>query len=168
LDFRTIFETESEYVWRSLRRLGVRDADLDDVTHDVFVVVFRQLATYDPSRPLRPWLFGIAAKLAANYRRRARPESVPPESFDRMADRARGADEQIESNQAVALVNETLDALEMDKRAVFVMHEIDGHTVPEISEALDIPLNTAYSRLRLAREEFATALQRVRLRRGER
>ena len=70
IDLRTIFETELDYVWRSLRRLGVRERDVDDVTHDAFIVVYRTLDQYDPSRPLRPWLFGIASRHAANSCRR--------------------------------------------------------------------------------------------------
>lgn len=168
LDFREVFETESDYVWRSLHRLGVRERDLPDVTHDVFVVVYRHLSDYDPARPLRPWLFGIAARLAANYRRRQHATSVAPETLEDVADQGTPADERLASRQALAQVGRALDELDPDRRAVFVMHDLDGHAMPEIAAALGVPLNTAYSRLRLGREQFSAALRRARLQRGER
>ena len=71
-DFRSIFDHEFSYVWTSLRRLGVPPRDLEDITHDVFVEVFRNLDRYDPTRPLRPWLFAFAFRFASDYRRLAR------------------------------------------------------------------------------------------------
>ena len=167
LDFRTIFETEFEYVWHSLRRLGVRERDVDDVTHDAFIVVYRTLDQYDPGRPLRPWLFGIASRFAANYRRRAHHRGDVMEHTAEVADQARGADETLASRQATDLVQAALDALDDDRRNVFVLHELDGTSVPDIAAALSIPLNTAYSRLRLAREHFSAAVRRLRAARGE-
>ena len=70
--FRTLFQTHFSYVFHTLRRLGVAARDLPDVTHDVFVTAYRRFCEYDPSRPLRPWLFGIALRLAADHRRLAR------------------------------------------------------------------------------------------------
>ncbi|HZF52706.1 MAG TPA: RNA polymerase sigma factor [Polyangiaceae bacterium] len=168
-DFRALFEAEFSYVSHTLRRLGVREADLEDVAHDVFITVHRLLPEYDPARPLRPWLFGIAFRVASDYRRLARharevPEGPRPEPVDG----APPADEQLVAEQARRLVLEALDELELDRRAVLVLHDIDGHTMPEIAQALGIPLNTAYSRLRLSREELKAAVRRARLRRGER
>ena len=168
LDFRTIFETEFEYVWHSLRRLGVRERDVDDVTHDAFIVVYRSLDQYDLGRPLRPWLFGIASRHAANYRRRAHHRGDVMEHTAEVADQARGADEALASRQATDLVLAALDTLDDDRRSVFVLHELDGTSVPDIAAALSIPLNTAYSRLRLARADFSAAVRRLRAARGER
>lgn len=70
--FRAIFDVELGYVWKTLRRLGVHERDREDVANEVFMVVHRQLATFDTSRPLRPWLFGIAFRRALDYRRLAR------------------------------------------------------------------------------------------------
>ncbi|MEZ4394673.1 MAG: sigma-70 family RNA polymerase sigma factor [Polyangiales bacterium] len=168
LDFRTIFEMEFDYVWRSLRRLGVRERDVDDLAHDTFLVVYRTLDQYDPSRPLRPWLFGIASRHAANYRRRAQHRGDVMEHASEVVDPARGADEALASRQTLDLVQEALDALDDDRRSVFVLHELDGASMPDIAAALSIPLNTAYSRLRLAREHFSAAVRRLRAARGER
>src|SRR4051794_14126850 len=70
--FRALFEREGSYVWNSLKRLGVQDRDLEDLSHEVFITVHRRLADYDPARPLRPWLFGICLRTAMRYRELAR------------------------------------------------------------------------------------------------
>lgn len=167
--FRALFEAEFAYVLNTLRRLGVRESDLEDVTHDVFIIVHRLLPEYDPERPLRPWLFGVAFRVASDYRRLARHmREVPEEPMDEPADPSLPADEQIASAQARRLVINALDELELDRRAVLVLHDIDGQAMPQIAEALGIPLNTAYSRLRLGREQFRAAVNRAKLRGGER
>jgi len=166
--FREIFEQESSYVYNTLRRLGVREADLPDLTHDVFVVLYRGLDDYDASLPARPWLFAAAFRVASDHRRRARVQREVLAVDDLKAvDEAPPVDQQIAAHQDRALVIAALDDLDLDKRAVFVMHDLDGHTIPEISRVLSIPLNTAYSRLRLAREQFRESVQRLRRRRGE-
>lgn len=166
--FRDVFETEFSYVHHTLCRLGVRQRDLEDLTHDVFVAVHRGLPEYDPTRPLRPWLFGIAFRVASDYRRRARyAREIPGEPRAEPVDGAPPADEQLASEQTRRLVLEALDDVELDRRAVLILHDIDGRAMPEIAQALSIPLNTGYSRLRLAREQFKAAVHRLRLRRGE-
>jgi RNA polymerase sigma-70 factor (ECF subfamily) len=165
VDFRSVFENEFTYVWCSLKRLGVPEKDLKDQTQDVFLTVHNILGDYDPARPLRPWLFGIAYRFAARYRSLARhrrevlSDDVPETPFDQG-----GADEALILRERQRLVLEAIEAIDLGKRAVFVMAEIDGHAMPEIAAALGVPLNTAYSRLRLAREEFAAAIKRLRAR----
>jgi RNA polymerase sigma-70 factor (ECF subfamily) len=166
--FREVFEMETSYVYHTLRRLGVRERDLEDLTHEVFVVVHRCLSEYDPRRALRPWLFGIAFRVASDHRRLAHHRrEVEGEPDEEPVDGAPLADEAIEKEQDRRLCLEALDDLGLDRRAVLVLHDIDGQPVPEIARALSIPLNTAYSRLRLAREQLKEAVRRLRLRRGE-
>ena len=164
-EFRAIFDTECGYVWKTLRRLGVQERDLEDLAHDVFVVVYKRLDTYDPTRPLKPWLFGISFRVASDYRRlaRHRRERITEDAAE-TEDDSPGADDRLESEQSRRLVLEGLESLDLDRRAVFVMHELDGHPIPAIAAALGIPVNTAYSRLRLAREQFAAAVKRIQLR----
>jgi RNA polymerase sigma-70 factor, ECF subfamily len=166
--FRALFEAEFSYVFNSLCRLGVRAADLEDLTHEVFVAVHGALHGYDPARPLRPWLFGIAFRIASDYRREARfaREELRGEAAD-IADAAPPADERLAAEEARRIVIEALDAVDLRRRAVLVLHDVDGCPVPEIAHALSIPLNTAYSRLRLGRAELKAAVKRARLRRGE-
>jgi RNA polymerase sigma-70 factor (ECF subfamily) len=160
-DFRTIYEAYFTYVWHSLRRIGVPHTDLEDLCHDVFVAFYRGLESYDRSRPLKPWLFGIAFRVASDHRRRARHRFEVPQVGD-YADHAPAADDRVAERQAHDLVERALGALDADKRAVFILHEIDGQSMPEIATVIAAPLNTLYSRLRLARAEFADAVRRLR------
>jgi RNA polymerase sigma-70 factor (ECF subfamily) len=166
-DFADLFEREFDYVWFTLRRFGVSTRDLEDVTHDVFIQVYKHLDRFDPRRPLRPWLFGFAYRIASDYRNLARHRIETLEERVEMADPSPSAVDQMAASEALELARGALDMLDLDRRAVFLLHEVEGHPIPEISEALQIPLNTAYSRLRLARDEFAKIVQRLRLRRGE-
>src|SRR5262249_28321199 len=160
--FRDLFETESSYVWTTLKRLGVKDADLEDMVHECFLAVHRLLGQFDPRRPVRPWLFGIAFREAANYRRRAQHRyEVAAEA--EAVDETPSVDEHVAAKEARSLLLRGLQTLDLDRRAVLVMHDIDGATMPEIAQTLAIPLNTAYSRLRLARADLGAAVRRLRL-----
>lgn len=164
--FRATYQTEFVYVWHSLRRLGVREADLEDLAHDVFVIFYRTLERFDRNRATRPWLYGIAFRVASDYRRKASfRREVPVEDRDPPARTPLPPDE-LEARERRALVMQGLDALSMEQRAVFVMVELQEHSVVDVAEALSIKENTAYSRLRLARRKFAAAVRRVDARRG--
>jgi RNA polymerase sigma-70 factor (ECF subfamily) len=159
VEFGTLYESEFSYIWHALRRLGVPERDREDLCHDVFVILYRAWADYDTARPLRPWLFGIAFRVASDYRRRARHRFEVPGECD-SADTAPIADEHVAVSEQRRLIQEALATLDLDRRAVFVMHDLDGHAMPEIAAALAVPLNTCYSRLRLARQQFAAAVRR--------
>jgi RNA polymerase sigma-70 factor (ECF subfamily) len=161
--FAEIYAQELDHVWRTLRRFGVEARHLEDVAQEVFLIVHRRLADYDPTRPIRPWISGIAYKVAADHRGRAvvRKEAVTGEALDRPDERP-VADELIERAERRSLVQRALDELDPNKRAVFVMHDLDGDAVPEIAAALGIPLNTAYSRLRLARAQMVATLRQLK------
>jgi RNA polymerase sigma-70 factor (ECF subfamily) len=168
LDFRGLFEAHFTYVWGALRRLGVPEADAEDAAHEVFLQVFRHLEEYDGNRPMRPWLFGFAYRVAADQRRRAhRRHEVLGEQVV-ATDPAPRADDEIDRAERRSLLMTALDSVDLERRAVLVLHEWDGLPVPEAARALGIPLNTAYSRLRVAREELAAAVKRLQARRGER
>jgi RNA polymerase sigma-70 factor (ECF subfamily) len=161
-DFTRLYESEFDYVWNVLRRLGIADAHLEDVAHDVFTTAWKKLADYDPARPLRPWLFGIAFRLASDFRARAwQKKEVADDDVD-AADDSASPHAQVETKQAKELVMRAMDSIPLDRRAIFVMHELEGQGIPEVADALQVPLNTAYSRLRLARRDFATAVERLR------
>jgi RNA polymerase sigma-70 factor (ECF subfamily) len=145
----------------SLRRLGVREADAEDLGHEVFLAIHRYWANYDPTRPLRPWVFGIAFRVASDYRRLAYVKRESPAEPSDEIDLAPSPEARIDQERERARVIAALDAVDLDRRAVFVMHEIDGYTIPEVADALGIPTNTAYSRLRLARAEFKKAFART-------
>jgi RNA polymerase sigma-70 factor (ECF subfamily) len=140
-----------------LRRLGVRSADLEDDVHEVFLVLNRKWREYDPSRPLRPYLFGIAFRVVAARKRRQWRE--PPHELAELADRALRPDEAIEAADARELVLRALARVPLARRAVLVMHDIDELPMRDIAEALSLPLFTGYSRLRKARREFEAAVK---------
>jgi len=161
-EFQRLYKAEFDYVWNTLRRLGVRDANREDLCHDVFITAWRKLKDYDPTRPLRPWLFGIAYRVASDSRQRAyQHREVSDEEAD-SADDAIAPDEAVAQKQARLLVRKALEEVPIERRAVFVMHDIDGIAIPEIAASLELPLNTAYSRLRLARRDFAEAVARLK------
>jgi RNA polymerase sigma-70 factor, ECF subfamily len=169
ISLRELFAAHAPYVWNTLRRLGVRALDLEDFTHDVFVQVQRHLGEYDPTRPVRPWLFGFAFRVASQERRRAfRRHETQTGQEREAADPRTLADDQLAAEEDRRLVLEALEAIDLDRRAVFVLSQIDEVPMTEVARALAIPANTAYSRLRTARVEFAAAVKRLRARRGER
>lgn len=163
-DFPTIYASEFSYVWKTLRRLGAPPKDIEDLTHDLFVVVHRRLPEYDPSRPLRPWLFGIAVRVLSDYRqlfRNSREVLDPVASTPDAIDQAPRQDESLVGREARTLLVRALDLIDFNRRVVLVMHDLDEVPMPEIASALDIPLNTAYSRLRLARADVLAAVRRL-------
>lgn len=161
VSFDALFESEFSYVCRSLRRLGVREADIDDLAQEVFINVHRHLSQYDSERPLKPWLFSFAFGAAANYRRLARHRVERHESEELLPSANAGPEQELVNAQARDLVLRALSSMDAARAAVFVMHELDGFAAPDIATALSVPLNTVYSRLRVAREEFATAARRL-------
>jgi RNA polymerase sigma-70 factor (ECF subfamily) len=165
LDFRTIFELELGYVMRTLRRLSVAPADLEDMAHEVFLAVHGQLDRYDSSRPLRPWLFGFAFRIASHYRKKAWRETAL-DDVDSVVDGADTPDTALEKERRRKLVLAALETIELSRRAVFVLHELDGFTCEEISRTLEIPIGTTYSRLRLARQDFSATMNRLQAKRA--
>lgn len=166
-EFRQLFLRELSYVWGSLRRLGVSARDAEDVAHDVFVQVHRKLDGYDRARPVRPWLFGFAFRAASDYRRLARHRvEVLDSDVEAVGDALHG-EALVAAREERALVLGALESVPIERRAVLVAFELDDMPMKEIAESLAIPLHTAYSRLRVAREELAAAVRRAKLRRGE-
>ena len=149
------------YVWTCLKRLGVWERDLEDATHDVFVVVHRRMDDFDATRPMKPWLAGIAARIASEFHRRARHKHEVVTDDVEAVDQTPGADHLVRDRQRRLLVLQALEHLEFDRRTVFVLHDIEGHAMPEIATALETSVNTLYSRLRAARAEFSAAVKSI-------
>ena len=157
-----IYQRHADFAWRTLRRLGVREAEANDAVQDVFVVVHAKLSQFEGRSSMTTWLFTICRTVARERRRRASRErnliedvSVEDE-LDLRADVSRAA----EHNQRLAQLDSILSAFEVDQRNVFILFEIEKLTGEEISEALGIPLGTVYSRLQLAKKAFRQALTR--------
>lgn len=159
-EFTAIYHAEVQYILRSLRRLGVQERDIEDLAHDVFLAAYRRFDDYDRTRAARPWLFGFAFRMAADHRRLFRHKYENHEEVE-TRDTRRLQDDQLADQQARDLLLRALEEMEFERRGIFVMHELDGHGMPEIAQVLAIPLNTAYSRLRLARRDFDSIVQRL-------
>ncbi len=161
LDFRRIYQENANFVWRTMRRLGVQPAHLEDACQEAFLVVHRKLAGFD-GKSEKSWLFAIALRVAADHRKRAHirrervtgevPEVVmPPSQHD-----------DLEKSRARDFLQAVLDDLDDDKRAVFVLYELEGMAMPEIADAVGCPVQTAYSRLHAARRRIQDAVAQAK------
>lgn len=160
---RELVDTNFDFIWRSLRRLGISPADADDGAQRVFVVASRRLAEIEPGRE-RSFLFGTACRVAREIRRSAarRPEAAL-EDVD-VADPAPDPEEFADRKRTRALLDVVLDSLPLESRTVFVLFELEEMSAPEIALLLDVPPGTVASRLRRARELFRAAALRLRAR----
>jgi RNA polymerase sigma-70 factor (ECF subfamily) len=165
LVFAEVYEQCFECVWGALRRFGVADEALEDAVQDVFVIVHRRLGEFEGRSSVRSWVFGIAVNVARHHRRTRRRRGDPLPLPERLEDPALGPHEQVARLEAAELLEVVLDALPDERRTVLVLAEFQELTAPEIADALGVPLNTVYSRLRTARAEFEAALRRFSARR---
>lgn len=150
------FSRELDYILRTLRRLGVPRRDVEDLAHEIFLILHKNWHAYDRSRSLRSYLFGIAFRVASSNRRRTWRETAFAVIETR--DRASTPDKALETKRARALVLTALACIPLPRRAVLAMHDLDEIPMRDIARELSIPLFTAYSRLRKARREFERAL----------
>jgi RNA polymerase sigma-70 factor (ECF subfamily) len=163
--FESVYDTYFPFIWRSVQRLGVPASLVDDVVQEVFIVVHRRLGSFEARSTLKTWLYAIALRVARVHRARYRRAQVPALDPDRArAPDATRPDERASNAEAARLVQAILDGLDDDQREVFVLAELEELPVPEIARVLDVKLNTAYSRLRLARAAFAEGAARERAR----
>jgi len=168
--FAELYETYFAFVWRSALRLGTPRTNIDDVVQEIFMVAHDRLAGFEGRSSVKTWLFGIVVNVVRAYRRALathEPHALRPEVLadaSALPDPAAGPDEQATRAEAARIVDRVLAALDDEKREVFVLAELEQMSAPEIAAALSIPLNTVYSRLRHARQQFAQAAARHRAR----
>lgn len=157
--FPILFRANAAYVARSLRRLGVHDRDVEDVTQEVFVAVHAHLAELDESRPIKPWLFAFAFRAAANYRRLARHRhEVSEGAGDEPEGQGPAADQALDDARRAARLMSALDGLDLEHRAAIILVDLEQVAPKEAAEGLGIPLNTLYSRVRNGREKLRRTL----------
>jgi RNA polymerase sigma-70 factor (ECF subfamily) len=166
-EFARLFAAEAPRVWNALRRIGVREADLEDVCQEVFLVVHRRWGDFRGDSSIRTWIYGIALRKALSYRRAARvrkqTEFQPNDEPSVAPDQQRG----IERAQARRALQAALDKLEDGPRDVFVLFELEQLPMREVAALLELPLQTAYSRLYAARADVKAELQRAARKGGE-
>lgn len=161
-DFDEIYRTQGAYVVRLLRRLGVPAGDVEDVAQEVFVAVLAGLPRFEGRASPRTWVYSIAVRIASAHRRKSarrgeilveRPDDVADERADSFGRRA-----------AQLTIDRVLEELDDQKRTVFVLFEIDGLAMAEISEIVGCPLKTAYTRLYAAQKQVQAVVHRMRAR----
>jgi RNA polymerase sigma-70 factor (ECF subfamily) len=170
MDFAELYRTHFSYVWKTARRLGVSNAEADDVVQETFLTVHRLLDTYEPHGSLQSWLFSLLFRVVQRHRRSLRRRTARTADGTDLealpASTARAPDTSAENVESVQIFEAILDKLDPDKRAVLVLAEIEEKPVMEIAEILGINVNTATSRLRVAREHVEASLARRRARDG--
>jgi len=163
-DCLSVFQQELDYIYWTLRRLGVSKSEVEDLAQEVFIVLRRSWIRYDQERPIRPYLFGIAFRIASAYQRKRKREiafgGIDPDDAGPLPDAV------LQTKQSRAIVLAALEGIPLARRAALVMHELDDIPVSEVAAVLAVPLFTVYSRLRKARRELEAAVRRA-VRRGE-
>jgi RNA polymerase sigma-70 factor (ECF subfamily) len=158
----TIYTEHHAFVWRAVVRLGVPSDRVDDAVHDVFMVVARRLDEFEGRASMRTWLFAIAMRVAQSVRRDAAREVRRRERLGAVGGERTHAPH--DAADAKHTLQELLEHLDDDKRAVFVMAELEGMTAPEIAAVIGGKVSTVYSRLRLAREALERLVVRAKAR----
>ena len=153
------YQRELDYVFRTLRRLGISPSELDDLAQELFLALRQAWPDYDQTRPLRPYIFGIVFRIASTHQRKRRREVVlglvEPDEL------SPGPDEALQAKQTRAVVLAALEKIPLPRRAVLVMYDLDDVPMDQVAAALGIPLFTAYSRLRKARRELEGLVRRL-------
>ncbi len=159
-DFTALYQTHAAFVWRTVRRMGVPEADVSDAAQEVFVVVHRKLDEFEGRSQVKTWLFGICRRVASDWRKRAHVKREAP--IDEAPERSNSGElalRDIALKQARTRLQLALEQLDDDKRATFVLFELEETPMAEVAEATGVPLMTAYARLYAARKQLAEWLQ---------
>ena len=164
-----IYRDHFPFVWRLARRLGVADSQLEDAVQDVFIVVHRRLRDFEGRSSVRTWLASIVRRVVADYRRsKVRKPALSGARTEVEVDDLSAAhaspEEGVMAAEAARILHVLLEELDDDKREVFILAELEQWSLTEIAETTGVNVNTAASRLRLAREAFERAAERLRAR----
>jgi RNA polymerase sigma-70 factor, ECF subfamily len=164
---RAMIDANYARMWRLVRRHGVEEAAIEDALQEVFLVAARRLESIEPGREAA-FLFGVALRVASKMRRKraASADRVPDGEFEleHSDEDAPSPDDALDDRRARELLDDALDAMSPDLRTVLVLHELEGMDLRRIAELLEIPVATAGSRFRRAREQFDTVARRLRAR----
>jgi RNA polymerase sigma-70 factor (ECF subfamily) len=156
--FDEVYTAHVAFVWRVLRGLGVAPDQLEDAAQDVFVIVHRRLASFEGRAAITTWLFAIARRIASRYRRKQKPRQAPASEWVAPADPFA----ETSRIEAAAILEAAMARMDDDKRIVFALVELEQLPVAEVARLLQLNVNTAYSRLRLARGELAEYVRGTR------
>ena len=163
-EFDAVVRDQAAFVMKVVRRMGVPDRYVEDVSQEVFLVLHRRWNDYDPSRPLQPWIYGIATRTAVAHRRRAFHRRERLDSSPDLPPVEAAQERTLRHTEAQRLLDRALDTLDDDKRQVFVAFDLLGIPMAEIAVTLGCPLQTAYSRLHAARRRVRDEVERATMR----
>jgi len=156
------FDRELDYVFETLRRLGARPGEVEDLAHEIFLVLYRNWSTLDTSRTLRPYIFGVAFRIVSAHRRRHSREVNFP--YIEAVDNAPGQEQNLQLRESIALLYSALELVPLARRAVVIMHELDEVPVNVIAETLSLTRFGVHARLRKGRLELARAVRQLQRR----
>ena len=159
-DIARLYQAHARQVWRTLLRLGVSTAAVEDAVQDVFLTAHQRLAGFESRSNPSTWLVGIAVRVAANARRSVTRRGVLRLLDDRLVDPKSGPDQRLEQQRSLLELEQVLATLPEDQREVVVLMDLEQLTAPQAAEALEVKLNTVYSRLRLGRAALSRAFQK--------
>jgi RNA polymerase sigma-70 factor (ECF subfamily) len=154
-----VYERELDYLFETLQRLGASPREVEDLAQEVFLILHKNWPNLDVSRPFRPYLFAVAFRVVCAHRRRRGREV--PYAYLEAEDPAVGPEESLQSKQSAHLLMAALDTVPLARRAVVVMHDLDGFPIVEVAARLSLTRFGAYARLRKARKELASAVRRL-------
>lgn len=146
-----LFRLHAPLVFRLARRLLGNTADAEDVVQDVFIDVFASIARYRGEAPLRSWIYRIAVRRALRQRRRPAPVPLGLTGGEHTATDGVAT---LDGRALLQRVTALLAQLSADRRAIFILHEVEGFSLPEASALLGISLTAAKKRVWRARREL--------------
>jgi RNA polymerase sigma-70 factor, ECF subfamily len=167
---RAIIDQHTDFVWRVLRRLGLPPDAAEDAAQRVFIVASQRLGDIKPGAE-QAFLFATAVHIASRARRAfvRRREELSTDPAAHLVDPTPGAEMLLDRARARALLEDALDAMDLDSRVVFILFELEEKTTAEIARMLGAPMGTVASRLRRARADFEAFIKRAHARdRGRR
>ncbi len=164
--FDRVYAETASFVWTNARRLGIHPSNIEDVVQDVFLVVHRRLGEFEERSSARTWVFGIMLNVINDHKRRFRrkeSKNVPPPTSSEtdLAGTGPNPENQAATRESLSIVQNVLEAMSEEKRIAFVLSQMEGLTVPEIAEITGESATTLYGRVRLARAEFETLVNRM-------
>lgn len=158
LDLTTLYEEHARQVWRCLARLGVPPASVEDAVQEVFLTAHQRLRDFEARSAPSTWLIGIAVKVAANARRLSSRRGLLQPVPETMASHGARADDELERRRKLFELERMLALLPDEQREVVVLCDLEQFSAAEVSEALNVKVNTVYSRLRLGRASLKVVL----------
>jgi RNA polymerase sigma-70 factor, ECF subfamily len=164
----SLYASELPAVYGFLKRMGANRKDLEDLAHDVFVTALRRWSSYDPGRPVRPWILGITFRVMSDHRKRAvHVREVVGAELEAVPDERQEAVQRVVERESRELLQRALEEIPSERRAALILYELQGLNAEEVSEVMGVPRPTTFSRLRVGREELARAVKRIEGVRGD-